>query len=141
MAHISGFGSLSWPQSRDGLAIRSRARHAGKSAHRGLAGSHSAYARAPAGDCSSHWRGGGRRRRAVSRHAALASGSPADRPWGTAVVPARSPAMGGHAGGNARPDALVIPDGVGAWRGTDGPAGVSVDDGGGRRSFLPCTGG
>ena len=52
-----------------------------------------------------------------------------------------APAMGGHAGGNGRPDALVILDGVGAWRGTDGSAGVSVDDGGGRRSFLPCTGG
>ena len=60
-----------------------------KQAHRGVAGSDSAHARAPAGDCSSHRRGDGCRHRAVSRHAALASGSPAGRPWRAAVVPSR----------------------------------------------------
>ena len=41
-------------------------------------------------------------------HAALASGAPAGRPRRPAVVPSPAPALGGHAGGHGRPDALVI---------------------------------
>src|SRR5262249_27058954 len=78
--------------------------------------------------------------RAIPSHVAVARRSPPVRTRRPSVVPSPASALGGHAGGYGRPDALVFFDGIGAWRGTDGSAGVSVDDSGGRRSVLPFTG-
>ena len=85
---------------------------------RGVAGAHSADARTRAGDCSGYRGRDGCRYRPGSWHAAVAGGSPAGRPGRAAVVPSRAPALGGHAGWYGRPDALVVFDGIGTWRGT-----------------------
>ena len=44
------------------------------------------------------------------------------RSWNLFPGAALSPALGPHAGGLPRPDALVVSDGLGTWRGVDGGA-------------------
>ena len=112
-----------------------------RQAQRGVAGADSAHARTRAGDCSGHrqspWLPAPRCRPACCagrwRSCWPASGV-------RQLYRHAASALGGHAGRYGRPDALVVSDGIGARRGTDGAAGVSVDDGGGRRSVLPCAG-
>ena len=74
---------------------------------------------------------------AVARDAALAGGDPARGPRHPAVLPSSASALGRHAGGYGRADALVFSDGVGTWRGPDGATGVSIDDARSPRPVLP----